>query len=113
MNATTAPVVRATIVAVDLVKNVFQLAFGDGAWRVVESHRLARTQFERWFGLTPREHPSGGTRHRGRISSAAAAIGALANKLARTCHATLRDDEPNGAARLNKKVTRTAFPLPA
>jgi hypothetical protein len=38
---------------------------------------------------------------------------ALANKLARICYATLRDGEPFGTARLNKKVTRTAFALPA
>ncbi len=49
MNATTAPVVRATIVAVDLAKSVFQLVVADGSWKVVESHRLTRTQFERWF----------------------------------------------------------------
>ncbi len=33
----------------DLAKSVFQLAVADGSWRVVESHRLTRTQFERWF----------------------------------------------------------------
>ncbi len=38
---------------------------------------------------------------------------ALANKLARICYATLRDGEPYGAARLQKKVARTAFALPA
>jgi len=38
---------------------------------------------------------------------------ALANKLARICYATLRDHEPYGAARLNKKIARTAFALPA
>ena len=38
---------------------------------------------------------------------------ALANKLARICYATLRDHEPYGAARLNKKVARAAFALPA
>ena len=37
---------------------------------------------------------------------------ALANKLARICYATLRDGEPYGAARLQKKVARTAFALP-
>lgn len=40
---------NATTVAVDLAKNVFQLAVADGEWRVIESHRLTRTQFERWF----------------------------------------------------------------
>lgn len=38
---------------------------------------------------------------------------ALANKLARICYATLRDGEPYATARLNKKVARTAFALPA
>lgn len=42
MNAT-------TVVAVDLAKSVFQLAVADGAWKVIETHRLTRTQFERWF----------------------------------------------------------------
>ena len=45
MNATAA----FPIVGVDLSKSVFQLAVADGSWRVVESHRLTRTQFERWF----------------------------------------------------------------
>ena len=40
---------NATTVAVDLAKNVFQLAVADGQWHVVESHRLTRAQFERWF----------------------------------------------------------------
>ena len=38
-----------TTVAVDLAKSVFQLAVADGTWRVVETHRLSRTQFERWL----------------------------------------------------------------
>jgi transposase len=40
---------NATTVAVDLAKSVFQLAVADTDWRVIESHRLSRTQFERWF----------------------------------------------------------------
>jgi len=40
---------HATTVAVDLAKNVFQLAVADAQWRVVETHRLTRTQFSRWF----------------------------------------------------------------
>ena len=40
---------NATTVAVDLAKSVFQLAVADSHWRVVETHRLTRTQFERWF----------------------------------------------------------------
>lgn len=39
----------AVTVAVDLAKSVFQLAVADAQWRVVESHRLTSTQFERWF----------------------------------------------------------------
>ena len=38
---------------------------------------------------------------------------ALANKLARICYATLRDQKPYGAAGLNKKITRSAFAIPA
>ena len=40
---------NATTVAVDLAKNVFQLAVADDHWRVIETHRLTRAQFERWF----------------------------------------------------------------
>jgi transposase len=36
-------------VAVDLSKSVFQLAVVDSNWRIIETHRLTRTQFERWF----------------------------------------------------------------
>ena len=39
----------ATTVAVDLAKNVFELAVADARWRIVERHRLSRSQFERWF----------------------------------------------------------------
>jgi hypothetical protein len=38
---------------------------------------------------------------------------ALANKLARICFAALRDSKPYAATRLNKKIQRTAFTLPA
>ena len=40
---------HATTVAVDLAKSVFQLAVADAQWRVVETQRLTRTHFERWF----------------------------------------------------------------
>ncbi len=40
---------NATTVAVDLAKNVFELAVADGGGRVVEHQRLTRAQFERWF----------------------------------------------------------------
>lgn len=40
---------NATTVAVDLAKNVFELAVADGQWQVFERHRLTRSQFERWF----------------------------------------------------------------
>ena len=38
---------------------------------------------------------------------------ALANKLARICYATLRDQEPYGSASLNRKLDRAAFSMPA
>ena len=41
MNATTA--------AIDLAKNVFQVALADANARVLEQHRLTRAQFERFF----------------------------------------------------------------
>ncbi|HEX5688397.1 MAG TPA: IS110 family transposase [Roseiflexaceae bacterium] len=40
---------NATTVAVDLAKNVYQLAVADANWRVIEKHRLTRAQFERFF----------------------------------------------------------------
>lgn len=39
----------ATTVAVDLAKNVFQLAIADRHWRIVHTARLSRAQFARWF----------------------------------------------------------------
>jgi hypothetical protein len=35
---------NATTVAVDLAKNVFELAVADGQWRIVERARLTRGQ---------------------------------------------------------------------
>ncbi|CAB1369939.1 IS110 family transposase [Denitratisoma oestradiolicum] len=40
---------HATTVAVDLAKSVFQIAVADDKWKVIEQHRLTRSQFERWF----------------------------------------------------------------
>ncbi len=40
---------NATTVAVDLAKNVFELALADAQWKVLERARLSRAQFERWF----------------------------------------------------------------
>ncbi|HEU4924576.1 MAG TPA: IS110 family transposase [Burkholderiales bacterium] len=40
---------NATTVAVDLAKNVFELAVADDRWKLVERARLTRGQFERWF----------------------------------------------------------------
>lgn len=40
---------NATTVAVDLAKSVFQLAVADEHWHVIQTQRLTRTQFERWF----------------------------------------------------------------
>jgi transposase len=38
---------------------------------------------------------------------------ALANKMARICYAALRDQEPFEAARLQRKLQRETFPMPA
>jgi transposase len=40
---------NATTVAVDLAKNVFELAAADERWKVTERARLTRGQFERWL----------------------------------------------------------------
>jgi hypothetical protein len=40
MNATAAE----CVVGIDVAKSVFQLAVADGAWRVIEQHRLTRSQ---------------------------------------------------------------------
>jgi transposase len=55
MNATAvarvseSPVAAGSIVGVDLAKTVLQLCVADSSWRVRETHRLSRHQFERWF----------------------------------------------------------------
>jgi hypothetical protein len=69
---------NATTVAVDLAKNVFELAVADGNWRVIERARLTRTQFERWFanrevGLVVME-ACGSAHHWGRWLSALACL---------------------------------------
>ena len=38
-----------TTVAIDLAKDVFQLAVADSAWRVVQTARLLRIQLIAWF----------------------------------------------------------------
>ena len=62
---------NATTVAVDLAKNVFELAVADEKWQVVERARLTRAQFERWFnnrqvGLVVME-ACGSAHHWGRV----------------------------------------------
>jgi len=43
------PAMNATTCAVDLAKNVFQLAFADPNWKPCGTQRLTRTQFQRCF----------------------------------------------------------------
>jgi len=40
---------HATTVAVDLAKSVFQIVVADDQWRIIDTQRLTRSQFERWF----------------------------------------------------------------
>lgn len=40
---------KSATVAVDLAKSVSQLAVADASWKVIATHRLTRSQFERWF----------------------------------------------------------------
>ena len=43
----------ATTVAVDLAKDVFELAMANRTGRIVERKRLTRSQFERFVGALP------------------------------------------------------------
>jgi transposase len=43
------PKVNATTAAIDLAKNVFQVALADANARVQEQHRLTRSQLEHFF----------------------------------------------------------------
>src|SRR4029078_8521659 len=43
------PRMNATTAAIDLAKNVFQVALADGNHGVLEQNRLTRVQFERFF----------------------------------------------------------------
>ena len=146
-----------TIPGVGLLSATAMVAATSGS---VGHFRDAR-HFASWFGLTPKEYSSGGTRRLGRISkrgdrylrmllthgarsvlqAATKAVQAgrafdalrqwalalqrrynhnkatcaLANKLARICYATLRDEQDYGrpAPRPNKKIERTAFAIAA
>jgi transposase len=40
---------QATTIAVDLGKNVFEIAVADESWRITERHRLTRSRFSRFF----------------------------------------------------------------
>jgi transposase len=40
---------EATTIAVDLGKNVFEIALADQSWQVTERHRLSRARFSRFF----------------------------------------------------------------
>ena len=129
---------NATTVAVDWAKAAFSLAVAVDAWRVVETHRLTRTQFEHWFAnrevsLVIME-PCGSAHHWARwltrlgievkllpvqyvlayVKRNKAAC-ALANKMARICYAASRDKEPfaEGTVRLSKKINCQAFVMPA
>src|ERR1700722_16830388 len=44
---------NATTVAVDLAKNVFELAVADAHWKITQRARLTRQQFARWFDNRP------------------------------------------------------------
>ncbi|HKU13609.1 MAG TPA: IS110 family transposase [Steroidobacteraceae bacterium] len=44
---------NATTVAVDLAKNLFQLAYADASWKLIGTARLTRSQFRRCFQNSP------------------------------------------------------------
>lgn len=61
-----------TTVAVDLAKNVFELAVADVHWHVVARHRFTRRQFERFLASPPACHlvmeACGTAHHWGRVA---------------------------------------------
>ena len=61
-----------TTVAVDLAKNVFELAVADVHWHVVARHRFTRRQFERFLASQPACHivveACGTAHHWGRVA---------------------------------------------
>ena len=46
----------ATTIAVDLAKNVFEIAIANDHWRVVKRHRLTRARFDRFLRDEPAAH---------------------------------------------------------
>lgn len=133
---------NATTISVDVAKNVFYLAVADATWKVVESHRPTRSQFERYFsnrrvdpvvmqacgsahhwarrlegiGIEVRLLPAAYVRaYVRRNKTDAADAWALANKLARICFAVRRDGSAYGepSPRPERKITRTAFAIAA
>lgn len=38
-----------TTIAVDLAKTVFEIAIADANWRIVERHRLSRSELQKFF----------------------------------------------------------------
>ena len=45
------PVNESKTIAVDLAKDVFEIAVADAKWRVVERQRLTRAQLSRYFQI--------------------------------------------------------------
>ena len=101
----------ATTVAVDLAKNVFQLAIADRAWRIVHTARLSRSQFARWFdnrqvGSVIME-ARGSAHHWARMGTMAAQIHALRG-LGREFGVAIPGSSSLGKSK--KKHTRPALP---
>jgi len=61
-----------TTIAVDLAKNVFELAVADDHWHLAASHRFTRRQFERFLASQPPGHvvmeACGTAHHWGRVA---------------------------------------------
>jgi transposase len=80
-----------------------------GARSVLRSSKVAENAGREVCGV---RHWALDVQARGKHNKAACA---LANKLARICYATLRDKEPfdEQTVRLNKKISRESFVMPA
>jgi transposase len=112
---------NATTVAVDLAKSVFQLAVADEHWRVVDTQRLTRTQFERWFlnrevNLVIME-ACGSAHHWVRwLNSLGIEVKLLPAQYIRAYVKRNKTDAADAAAlleRLTRKINRESFVMPA
>jgi hypothetical protein len=71
---------NATIVAVDLAKNIFELAVADADWRIAQRQRLARAKFLGFFVRRSNAHQLFGSASADLMMSRAPSLRLLINR---------------------------------